>query len=161
MNTKDPPQKKIETGLYPMKEIIEKETEKGKLKILIAEDNPTNLILLEKMLSPYGPVNTAVNGQDAIDAFREAIRQGEPYDLICLDIMMPVKNGQAALKEIRDIEKQEGTLPAQAVKIIITTILEKSQDIMKPFEKICNGHLSKPIRQDKLLELLHEFGMLR
>jgi PleD family two-component response regulator len=69
-----------------------------KMRTLIVEDNHTNRLLLQSVLSIYGECHIAVNGREAVAAFRVAQERGKMYDLICMDIMMPEMDGQTALK---------------------------------------------------------------
>jgi len=116
---------------------------------------------MQKMLSHYGEVYVAVNGNEAMIAFKESLHQKEPYDLICLDIMMPEMDGQKVLKEIREIEKSKGFLSGKGVKIIMTTALTDPKDVMHSFDEMCNGYLFKPIEKEKLVKFLEKFGFLK
>jgi len=70
------------------------------MKTLIAEDDFTGRLLLQEILKRYGALHIAVNGKEAVEAVRTAMDAGEPYDLVCLDIMMPEMDGYQALAEI-------------------------------------------------------------
>ncbi|NCC53452.1 MAG: response regulator, partial [Spartobacteria bacterium] len=71
------------------------------MKTLIVDDDFTNRILLQAIMEEYGVAHIAVNGREAVDAVCMAMDDGVPYDLVCLDIMMPEMDGQEALKAIR------------------------------------------------------------
>ena len=71
-----------------------------RLRILLAEDDFTSRLLLQTFLSRYGECHIAVNGREAVAAFRLALEQGQRYDLICMDIMMPEMDGGEAVREI-------------------------------------------------------------
>ena len=64
------------------------------MKTLIVEDDFTSRLYLQELLKGYGPTHIAVNGKEAIEATHLALEAGEPYNLICLDIMMPEMDGQ-------------------------------------------------------------------
>lgn len=85
------------------------------MKSLIVEDDFTTRLLMQKFLAPYGESHVAINGEEAIAVFTNAINSGDPYQLICLDIMMPEMNGHVVLQEIRAIEESReimlGTAP--------------------------------------------------
>ena len=78
------------------------------MKFLIVDDDPACREFLVAVLLPYGSCDLAFDGAEAIDAFRLALDDGEPYDLICLDIMMPGVDGHKALDGIRSIEHERG-----------------------------------------------------
>ena len=82
------------------------------MKILIVEDDFGSRISIQKMLSPFSECEIAVNGKEAVDAFTQSLESGAPYDLICMDIMMPEMNGKEALKIIREKEKLFNVAPA-------------------------------------------------
>ena len=75
------------------------------MRILIAEDDFASRKVILKFLSVYGECDVTVDGMEAVDAFMMALEEDKPYDLICLDVMMPVMDGYQALKSIRKIEK--------------------------------------------------------
>jgi two-component system chemotaxis response regulator CheY len=130
------------------------------MRILIVEDDITSRLLLTKMLEPFGTCDVAVNGKEALAAFRLASEQGEGYALICLDIMMPEMDGQAALKAIRGIEETANLRPSQSAKIVMTTALRDIENITTAHRELCDGYLVKPILREKLVALLKDLDLL-
>jgi two-component system chemotaxis response regulator CheY len=130
------------------------------VKILIAEDDSTSRLLLQELLKSYGPVHTAVNGREAVAAVRLALKDGEPYDLICLDIMMPKMDGQEALAAIRRIETADGVAGSNRTKIVMTTALADRENVMEAVAGKCDDYLIKPIQKAKLLEALHRLALI-
>ena len=130
------------------------------MRTLIVEDDFTSRLLLQTFLTPYGECHIAVNGQEAVAAFRAARKSGEYYDLICMDIMMPEMDGQAAVQEIRSIEEAGGTLSSSGVKIIMTTAVDDAKSVMKSFKSLCDAYLFKPIDTQKLLFHITEFHLV-
>ncbi|MBA4369796.1 MAG: response regulator [Desulfobacterium sp.] len=130
------------------------------LKILVVEDDFTSRKVMCGMLSPYGDCDVAVNGKEAVQAFSEALDQGKQYDLISLDIMMPEMDGQDALKAIRRIEQERDIIGSDSVKIIMTTALSDSKNLMQAFQEQCEAYIIKPVRKEKLLEQLHLLGLV-
>ena len=86
------------------------------MKILVVEDDFTNRKIMQKILSAYGDCDMAFDGNEAIEAFELALEEGRPYDLICMDIMMPNMDGQEALSEIRRLEKDAEITTKNEVK---------------------------------------------
>ncbi len=130
------------------------------MKALIAEDDFTSRLLLQTILSPYGECHVAVNGREAIEAFTKARNEGAPYDLLCLDIMMPEMDGQAALKEIRAIEEADGILSTFGVKIVMTTALGEPKNVIDAFMELCDAYIIKPVEKAKLLATLQTLGLI-
>jgi len=124
------------------------------MRTLIVEDDFTSRLLLQSLLSRYGECHMAVNGREAVDAFRRATEIGQPYDLVCMDIMMPEMDGQSAVKEIRAYEEARGTLAAQGVNIIMTTALDDVKSVVESFSLQCDAYVFKPIDAGNLLDHL-------
>ena len=130
------------------------------MKALVAEDDLTSRLLLQNLLAPYGKVFSIANGIQAVETFRKAHSNGQPFDLICLDIMMPEMDGQTALKAIRQVEESAGIYPGKGVKILMVTALGDANNVFGAFQELCDGYLVKPIHQAKLYQYLSEFGLL-
>ena len=130
------------------------------MRTLIVDDDFTSRLLLQSLLTHYGECHIAVNGREAVSAFRSARAGGEPYDLICMDIMMPDMDGQTAVKEIRALEGAAGTPPAAAVKIIMTTALDDMKNVVESLRASCNAYLLKPVAAENLLGRLKSFGLI-
>ena len=129
-------------------------------KILIVEDDFTSRLLLQELLKSYGPSHIAVNGKEAVEAVRLALEAGEPYNLICLDIMMPEMDGQEALRQIREQEEARGILPSKGAKIVMTTALADLKSVNAAYHSLCDAYLTKPIQKAKLLEELRQLKLI-
>lgn len=131
------------------------------MKSLIVEDDIINQKLLNKFLKPLGQVDVADNGGIGIDTFQEAHEQKEPYDVIFLDIMMPEVDGQEALKIMRSLENAYNIQGLDRVKVIMTTAMDGSQNIMEAFRSGCEGYLVKPVTRPKLFQQLAKLGLIK
>lgn len=129
------------------------------MKTLIVEDIFTHRIALQSMLEPFGTVHIAVNGEEAVKAFVLAHQMKEPYDLICLDILMPGVDGQDVLKQIRAAEDAKRIDPGDGVKIIMTTAMKDKKNVMTAFKQQADGYLLKPVKRAELLKLLRSLGL--
>lgn len=130
------------------------------MRILIAEDDFASRKFLYKFLSSYGECDITIDGIEAVDAFMMALDEGKPYDLVCLDIMMPKLDGTKALKAIRDIEKQKGIEGEKRVKIVMTTALNDTTNVYSAFETGCEAYAAKPIDTVKFIDVLKRIGLL-
>ena len=95
------------------------------MKILLAGDDFASRKFMDNYLSKYGECDVTVDGEEAVDAFMMALEDGEPYDLACLDVMMPVLDGYQVLKAIRNIEAEKGIAKDKRIKVIMTTALNE------------------------------------
>jgi two-component system, chemotaxis family, chemotaxis protein CheY len=130
------------------------------MKTLIVEDDFISRLLLQEILKAYGPLHTANNGREAVAAVCKALDAGEPYDLICLDIMMPEMDGQEALRKIREQEELRGILSSKGVKIVMTTALDDPQNVISAYQNLCDTYILKPIQKKKLLEVLQKLRLI-
>lgn len=124
------------------------------MKILIAEDDFTSRMFLRELLKSYGQTHIVDNGKEAVESVRLAVEAGEPYQLVCLDVMMPKMDGQEALREIRLIEDEQVISAQDRVKIIMTTALADKNNVMKASDNQCDYYLIKPYDKTKLLKAL-------
>lgn len=132
------------------------------MKILIVEDDLTTREMMIGILSEYGSYETAENGKLGVEMFLSALDKGEPYNLICLDIIMPEMDGQEALKLIREKEKSMGVTMDNEVKIIMTTTVDTSEGVYDAYYKGgCTAYLIKPVVKKKLVGLLKQFELIK
>ena len=119
--------------------------------ILLAEDNELNMEIAEFLLQNEGAVVTkAWNGQEAVEIFEKS-GSGE-FDVILMDIMMPVMNGYEAAKRIRSLDRED----AQVIPIIAMTANAFTEDRMKAKEAGMNEHIGKPVDGKLLVKVIHE-----
>lgn len=101
-----------------------------------------------------------MDGLEALDAFMISLKDNKPYNLICLDIMMPKVDGVKVLKNIRDMEIQKKVDPDKRAKIIMTTALAETEYVKQAFEYGCNAYAAKPIDKEKFEEVLNKLELL-
>lgn len=130
------------------------------MRILIAEDDFASRKMLLKFLSTFGECDVTVDGMEAIDAYLMALEEDNPYDLVCLDVMMPIMDGYQALKNIRDIEKERNIPEEDMAKVIMTTALNEEKNVKKAFELGCTVYCAKPIDMDRLKSMLETLGLI-
>lgn len=130
------------------------------MKVLIAEDDFASRKFIMEFIQQYGECDVTVDGMEAVDAYILAKDEGEPYDLICLDVMMPVMDGYQALKAIRDIETENNVADSDRVKIIMMTALNQEQYVKKAFEMGCTVYCAKPLDLDKFKDVMSKLGLV-
>jgi len=127
---------------------------------LIVEDDFSIRLLLQRMLAPFGECHVAVDGEEAVEAFRIALDAGKPYDLVCLDIMMPGMDGQAALKLMREMEDARGIVSVNGSKIVMITALGDYRSISTAHWHLCDAYLVKPVDRTTLLKTLADLRLI-
>ncbi len=142
-----------------MKQIINPNTAHS-LGILIVDDDFYGRRYLQRILSNYGECDIASNGQEAVDAYEHSLGEEFAYDLICLDLMMPIMDGHEALKRIRRIEDQKGIYGDDCVKVIITSALDDRRNMLNAYSAGCEGYVTKPIKKSKLVDVIKELGLI-
>lgn len=130
------------------------------MRVLVVDDDYYSRSFLEYILYPYAQCLTAQDGEEAVQIFKQALHSGEPIDVVCLDILMPVSDGPSALAEIREIERENGINRENGVKIIITSVLENDENIHNAMYLGQSVFLQKPISEGALLNTLRKLGIL-
>lgn len=131
------------------------------MRILVAEDEFTARTLLTGLLGPLGTCDVAVDGKEAVFAVERAIAEGQPYDLICLDIGMPGLDGKEALRAIREIERGHDLfVGAGAATIVMTTAQNGADTIMSSFADQADGYIVKPVEEHSLMGTLADLGLI-
>lgn len=124
------------------------------MRVLIVEDNELNLDIVQEVLRERGLIVTgAANGQIAVDLFG-----GSPpgtFDVILMDMHMPVLDGVSAAKQIRAMNRSD----AATIPILALTANDFEEDIRRTREAGMNDHLTKPFDMEKILRVLAEYAV--
>ena len=119
------------------------------LHLLLVEDNELNAEIAQTLLEDKGAIITVVNnGQQAVDCFKE--NPPGTFDVILMDIMMPVMDGISATKVIRGIYRED----AKKIPIIAMTANAFEEDVRKCMDAGMNGHLAKPLQIEKVIAMI-------
>ncbi len=146
-------------GPVSSKKISRKEcVDKRPLKVLVAEDSEHVLLIILHFLKdfPY-KVETAVNGVEALDKFKAAAAesckdgQEEGYDIVLMDMEMPVMDGYTATKKIREYESEKRLTPTPVIAVTAHALKEHKE---KCFDVGCTAHVSKPITKAELIRAI-------
>jgi two-component system, chemotaxis family, chemotaxis protein CheY len=132
-----------------------------RLRVLLVEDDFCSRLVLQTFLSRYGECHIAVNGWEAVEAFRSALEHGQRYDLICMDIMMPKMDGREAVRQIRALEVEHGILSTWGAKIIMTTAVNGVKEVGQCFHELCDSYLTKPIDLAELLGQMKAYQLVQ
>jgi signal transduction histidine kinase len=121
------------------------------LNLLLVEDAPDNVLLFQTFIKKTGClIDVAHNGLEAVERFKSGF-----YDLVVMDIQMPVMDGYVATKTIRDweVENRRSRTP-----IVALTAYVMEEEVEKAFSVGCDQHLTKPIKKSVLIKLLHGYS---
>lgn len=131
------------------------------MKCLIVEDDFISRRILKELLSDHFDCDVAVNGEEAFLSFRLAHEGKRPYDLICMDIMMPGVDGQEALRLIRELEKEMKIPQTREVKVIMVSALDDPRTVISSFYGGgATSYIVKPISRQKLMGELRQLGLI-
>lgn len=120
-------------------------------RILLAEDNELNYEIASEILSMYGAeIEWAENGQLAVELFSES--DSGYYDIILMDMQMPVMNGIEATRAIRALDRPD----AGEIPIIAMTANAFDEDKRECLDAGMNGHVAKPVEVDKMMSVISE-----
>ena len=130
------------------------------MRSLVVEDDTTSRLVMQEYLSEFGDCDSVAHGKGAIKAFTKAYDDGKPYQLVCLDIMMPDMNGHDVLIHLRNYENDLNVGGLSGARILMTTALGDAKNVVRAFKEQCEGYLVKPVTREKLSKKLSELGLL-
>ena len=132
------------------------------MKILVVDDQKTNVVLLSAILNKFGECDTASNGKEAVELCKKNIN-GSYYDVIFLDIMMPVMDGHLALKRIRQIEDLKVMASNQesirSIIVMATGLGDNEKEIMS-FCSNADASITKPFSKAQVIALLEKLDLI-
>jgi len=128
------------------------------MRILVVDDDYVSRVKLLTLLGAYGQCDSAPNGEIAVKLFEEAHKELVPYDLVTMDIEMPVMNGHETIARMREAERALQLTGPQAVKILMVTVHKTIKQVASSYEEGCDGYLTKPTTPEDLKKTLAEVG---
>jgi len=129
------------------------------MRILIAEDDLTSARYMEGLMARFGECQITSDGELAVEAFTAALDEGRPFQVVCLDVMMPNRNGQEALQQIRALEHERGVKSADEAKVVMTTALGDVRSVMGAYKEGATAYVTKPIMPERMFETLRSLGI--
>ena len=143
---------KLDTVCFEETETEEEETSIEGMKILLVEDNDLNLEVAQYILEDAGAeIIVARNGLESVELFEQS--ESDSFDVILMDVMMPVMDGLTATKRIRKLKRKD----ARTVPVIAMTANVFNEDIIAAKEARMNEHIAKPLDFDKLIHTLAKY----
>jgi len=128
------------------------------MRVLIVDDVEMNRDLVAVLLEGRAATISAGSGEEAVSLVEDALRKGNYFDLICMDIELPGISGHEALKAIREMESAHGDVRA---KVFMVTGSSDPDDMIDALvEGDCDDYLTKPLMKHALLELLDKHGLI-
>ncbi len=128
------------------------------MRLLIVEDDATSREFLHAWCNAYGSVDTAVDGVEGAMAHQAALMSGKPYDLIFLDIMMPVLDGYGCLERLRSTEDRFKAAREQCAKVVMTTAMDEPKNVFNAFRLQADAYLIKPLDRAKFERVIADLG---
>ena len=138
----------------------EAESKSPKFRTLIVDDAPVCRKRMQMLLKDYFDCSFAYNGLEAFKLYKKSVEDGNRFNLIALDIIMPEMNGHEALESIRKFEASCGIKGLDGVKIIMMTTEDSSKHIFSAFREGCEAYVVKSNIDSKLFEEISKLGLL-
>lgn len=131
------------------------------MRCLIVDDDGLGRELVSLYLEGIADIDIAENGRDAVEKYLSACESSIGYDIIILDIIMPVMDGYEAARTIRRHEKERGITPDKGVNIIMLSSLNTPKDVIEAYVAAQSAaHLVKPVTEERLLKTLRKLGLV-
>ncbi len=130
------------------------------MRCLVVDDDETCRKFLMRVMERVGACEVALTGKEAIEMVTRSFVKGELYDIIFLDIMMPVMDGKQALSAIRTLERRAGLQDGWGAKIVMTTALGDYDTVRHAFHNQCDGYLVKPLSISRMEALLRNLKVI-
>ena len=128
-------------------------------RILIVDDDEINRMMLSNCLEKFAPCDVCGNGQEGLELFEKSCQSRWPYDLVCIDLVMPVMNGHMLLRKIREMEAEYGVVAR--VKIFIISASSSPWDMADTvLDNIADDYIVKPFSNAKLKGMLEKYSLI-
>jgi two-component system chemotaxis response regulator CheY len=130
------------------------------MRCLVVDDDETCRKFVIRVMERLGDCDIALTGKEAIELVTRSFVSGDLYDVIFLDIMMPVMDGKQALSAIRTLERRAGLQDGWGAKIVMTTAMGDYDTVRHAFHNQCDGYLVKPLSISRMEALLRNLKVL-
>ena len=130
------------------------------VRALVVDDVAANCRVMKALLARYGTADTVMHARDAVSAFQVAWKEARPYNLICLDIMLPDIDGVKLLEVLRKMEAAMNLDEKQRAKVVMVSALDDNKFMGRCRELGACGFLVKPIDSSELANCLRKTGLI-
>jgi two-component system chemotaxis response regulator CheY len=120
------------------------------VRILVADDELVSRSKMQHIMQQFGDCDAVDDGRDAVEMFRAAWESPPPYDLICLDVHMPVVSGTKALRLIREAEEEMGLGSGARARIVMVTSDAGHATVRSSLESGCDEYVVKPLNPERV-----------
>ena len=130
------------------------------MRALIVDDEAVPRMIITEYMHDYGICISTSHGAEALELYESQLKNGQPFDIVFVDIQMPEMDGQEVLQKIRQIEKLHKSPVARSTAILMITALGDSKNVLTAFRHQCDGYLVKPIKKEKFTGKLKELNLI-
>jgi two-component system chemotaxis response regulator CheY len=126
-------------------------------RYLIIEDDEMSRIMLQEFLAKFALCDVADNGLEGLILFENALLSGNPYSLMCVDLIMPEMNGLAFIRKVRDLEQAKGLDNESRSKIFVISSSDSTWDKADLLlDNLCDDYIVKPFNRSSLMANLYK-----
>ena len=125
------------------------------MRILVVDDEVVSKAKLSKIMEQYGQCDSAANGGEALEMVEAALEEGQPYQLVTLDIAMPGMDGMEVLDRLRKLEQQKN----HSSRILMVSSHAQRDLVSECIQFGCDDYLIKPIRPEDIKKKLRIFSL--
>ena len=131
------------------------------MNILIVDDDPISRVAMSATLARFGRCDCAENGRDGLDRFTQALDTSNPYNLVFMDIQMPIMDGQTALAAMREQERSHHVAPGREAKAVMMTCFDDVKNVSESFfHGQASCYFTKPIDLRAMVDRLRRDGLV-
>ena len=130
-------------------------------RYLIVDDDGMGRFLLKEFLGGFASCDVAENGKEGLRLFEQALSDGNPYSLICIDLVMPEMNGLALIRRIKELEKLHHLSHEYTARIFVITASDTAWDKADLLlDNLCDDYIVKPFDRSALQARLRTYGLV-
>jgi two-component system chemotaxis response regulator CheY len=130
-------------------------------RFLVVDDEDMGRLMLQDFLSEFANCDVAANGKEGLLLFEKALAEGNPYRLLCVDVIMPEMNGLALVRRIRDIEKSHPVFTDFHTSVFVISASDSAWDKADfLLDNLCDDYIVKPFSRSDLMAKLYALKLI-